>query len=242
MNEERDREELPGTPPLVRGEKPGEFERMRGETQLPGARVLAVPPPGPPAPAGISPPDPRNVVSVFDTRPISAYDFARSGVATMGNGEVLTFTDVSFDVPDGYTAVLRRVRLEFSPPGAMIVGNPAAGASPAREFQASLLRNGGVIPNNLIRFFGDLDEYEWPTHQVFGQTETYGIRLNAPNGWAIPANVNNALFVGVTFMGTLIPTKSRPPELEIASDPVVTRDYETMIREMPRTGAAGDDR
>lgn len=244
MNEERDKDEnggrfLPGTPPLVRGEKPGEFERMRGETQLPGTRVLAVPPPEPPPPVGIAPPDPRNVVSNFDTRPIGAYDFARTLTATMGNGEVDSFAQVSFDVPDGYTAVLRRVRVEWTPPAAMLIGQPGAGTDPTAFLDMSLLRNSGVIPNNTVRFLGTLDEYEWDTHQVFGYWESMGLRLVPTNGFAVPASVTQAVYVAVTFFGVLIPTKGRPPNQEIASDPVVIRDYETLVKEPPQTGAAG---
>ncbi len=239
MNEERDREDLPGTPPQSPGERRSEFDRMRGENQQRGTRVLAVPPPTPPAPVGIAPPDPRNVVSNFDTRPIGAYDFAHSEHATMGNGEVATFATVNFDVPDGYTAVLRRVRVEWSPPAAMLVGQPAASSSPARTMLLSLLRSGGVIPNNTVEFLGDLDEFEWLTHHVFGFWESMGLQLVPTNGFAIPASVANAVFVGVTFFGTLIPTKSRPPETEIASDPVVVRDYDSISKEPPDTGAAG---
>lgn len=239
MNEERDRDELPGTPPLSPGERRGEFDRMRGETQKAGTRVLAIPPPTPPAPVGIAPPDPRNVVSNFDTRPIGAYDFAHSEHATMGNGEVTSFATVSFEVPDGYTAVLRRIRVEWSPPAAMLVGQPAAGSSPARTMLLSILRNGGVIPNNTVEFLGDLDLFEWATHHVFGFWENMGLQLVPTAGFAVPININDAVFVGVTFFGTLIPTKSRPPEVEIASDPVVIRDYDTLSKEPPETGAAG---
>lgn len=240
MNEERDREELPGTPPQSPGERRGEFDRMRGENQLPGSRVLAVQPSGPPVPVGIAPPDPRNVVSNFDTRPIGAYDFAHSEHVTMGNGEATTFSTVQFSVPDGYTAVLRRVRVEFSPPGALIIAQPLAGASPAATFLMSLLREGGIIPNNTVELLGDLDLYVWDTHQVFGFWETMGLRLEVTGtGFEIPNLAANSLFVGVTFYGVLIPTKSRPPEVEIASDPVVVRNYENMVNEPPETGAAG---
>lgn len=231
MNEERNTEE--------RVQRDSEFDRTRGEVQKRGTRVLAIPPSGPPVPVGIAPPDPRNVVSNFDTRPIGAYDFAHSEHATMGNDEVQAFATVEFSVPDGYTAVLRRVRIEWSPPASMMITQPANGSSPTSFMTISLLRNGGVIPNNSIDFLSDLDEYEWPTHQVFGFWETMGLRLVPTGAFAVPALDADAVFVNVTFMGTLIPTKSRPPEVEIASDPVVVRDYDTLISEPPKTGIAG---
>lgn len=240
MNEERDREE-PNVPPLSPGERRGEFDRTRGEIQKPGTRVLAVPQSGPPIPVGIAPPDPRNVVSNFDTRPIGAYDFAHTEVATLGNGEVATFATYTYEVPEGYTAVLRRVRIEFNPPAAMLIGQPAQGSTPTRQLNLTLLRNGGVIPNNTVSLYGDLDQYEWDTHQVFGFWENMGLQVVPTNGWAIPASVNEAVYIGVTFFGVLIPTKSKPPEVEIASDPVIVRDYDTLKREAPETGAAGND-
>lgn len=237
MNEDRNREEHPGPPRTE-----DEFARMRGEVQHHGTRVLAVPPPEPPAPVGIAPPDPRNVVSNFDTRPIGAYDFAHSGHVTMGNGEVTTFASVNFSVPDGYTAVLRRIRVEFTPPASMQVAQPAAGASPTNTFLMSILRNEAVVPNNTVELLGALDVFEWDTHQVYGFWESMGLRLVQATSFAIPANVADAVFVGVTFFGVLIPTKSKPPAIEIASDPVVVRDYDTFSKEPPQTGAAGSDR
>lgn len=232
MNEERDREDLPGTPPLSPGERPNEFDRMRGEVQHRGSRVLAVQPNAPPAPVGISPPDPRNVVSNFDTRPIGAYDFAATDQQQMGPGELVQFSDFIFAPPPGYTAVLRRIRWEFTPAAAMNLDSPVVNI-----LSATLLRNSGAIPNSTLRFFGALTEYEWLTHQVFGFWETMGLRL-APTGWAIPFNVLDSVIVGVSFFGTLIPTKSRPPEVEIASDPVLVRDYEAFSKQAPAAGAA----
>lgn len=234
MNEEHDRENLPGTPPLSPGERPNEFGRMRGEVQHRGALVLAVPPNAPPAPVGIAPPDPRNVVSNFDTRPIGAYDFSNTQQEQMGPGESEQPAVFQYDVPDGFTAVLRRIRIEWTPPAAVNLTSPIAFV-----LVASLLRSGGIIPNNDVRFFGDLTSYEWPTHQVFGFWESLGLRL-APTGWAIPNNALDSVSVSVTFMGTLIPTKSRPPEVEIASDPMIVRDYDKMTSEQPTTGAAGE--
>lgn len=229
MNEERDRED---TPPSSRRD---EFARMRGEIQHPGSRVLAVPPPSPPAPIGIAPPDPRNVVSNFDTRPIGAYDFAFTGTLSWTNGEVAPPSkQFSVDVPDGFTAALRRVRFEWVPSGMVNVGSALI-----RVVHIDLLRASGVIPNNRVDFYGMLTTYEWPTHQVFGYWETMGVQVNPEFGFGIPLADGDTINVAVTFMGVLIPTKSRPPEVEIASDPVVVRDYETLSKEPPDTGAAG---
>lgn len=230
MNEEHER----ANRPLSRGEQPDEFDELRQERQRPGSRdPIGAPPPTPPGPIGIAPPDPLNVVSAFETRPIGAYDFADTEQEQMGPGEVIQSQQFNFAVPPGYTAVLRRVRLEFTPPAAMNLGGVAANV-----MLASLLRDGGVIPNNTMRFFGELNEVEWPTHQVYGFGQTMGLQLT-PSGWAIPSNPVDSVIVAVTFMGVLIPTKSRPPEVEIASDPVLVRDYDNYIKTAPEMGGAG---
>lgn len=234
MNEEREHDELrPGTRPLAPGERRDEFDQQRGEVQHRGARALGTPPPSPPTPIGIAPPDPMNVVSNFDTRPIGAYDFAHTEHVNMGPGEVITFKDLSYQVPTGFTAVLRRVRIEWVPGAVMNLGFAAANA-----FSISLMRSEQIIPNNTVVLWGELNEYEWPTHHVYGFWETIGVRLNA-SGWAVPSNPNDEVTIAVTFMGVLIPTKGKPPAVEIASDPVLVRDYDKMRADPPKTGAAG---
>jgi len=220
MNEERE----PNVPPLTRSERPDEFARMRGEIQHPGDRVLAIPPPEPPAPIGIAPPDPLNVVSTFDTRPISAYDFAEEGAVVMATGEVATAYNVTTVVPAGFTAVLRKVRFEFTPNA--VVNLTSAGA---RRMLLNLLRNGGVIANNDLALRGSLDVFEWVTHQVYGQGEILGARLRG--SWDTPAG---DLLVSVHLYGNLIRTKNRPSEFEIASAPVITQTLADRKSEVQR--------
>jgi hypothetical protein len=205
--------------PLSPGEQPGEFDIARGEVQRPGShRPMGNQPPVPPnIPIGIAPPDPTVVVSNFDTRPVGAYDFAASAFVEAGPGEVIQTVQVEFAVPDGYTAVLRRVLIDCQP-GAVATFNPAA----ATVFNLRLLRNAAPIPNNTVQL-KELLHYEWPTHQVYGMTETMGLVFN-PTGWAVPVDPE-IVNIGVTFMGVLIPTKGRPPEVEIASPPVLVRVY-----------------
>ena len=213
MNEERDGEELrPNVPPLSPGEARDEFDRQRGEIQHRGDQVLGVPPQTPNIPVGISPPEPLNVVSTFDTRPISAFDFAQSdrGVMSLPEGDPL---DLTATVPDGYTAVLRRVRLEFTPNAIVNLD-----ASTSVTMVATLLRDGGTIPFNEVDLSGSLDIFEWRTHQVFGAGEVFGVRLRG--GWTVPLG---DLLVQAHLYGVLIRTKSRPPETEIASAPVITQ-------------------
>lgn len=241
MNEERNKEEgnfLPGTPPLVRGSQPDEFSQMRGEVQKPGMRVLAVPDPGPPAPIGIAPPDPRNVVSNFDTRPVGAYDFAITGFGVLDPGEVDQVVEVTTALPSGYTAVLRRVLIETLNGVTVNLGSDGSNPPP-NVLNVAITRNNGVIPNNTRRFIAVFTELDWPTHHVYGFWEVMGVRISGD--YNIPQGTDTCT-LAVTFMGTLIPTKSKPPATEIASDPVIVRDYDTFSKQPPDTGAAGSDR
>lgn len=245
MNEERSSEEQqqydetlrPGTKPIAPRERYQEFDQQRGEVQRRGSRdALGNPPPSPPSPVGIAPPDPMNVVSNFDTRPIGAFDFAHTEITSFDPGEVDEVQEVHFQVPKGYTAALRRVEFEFI--NGMVVNLAASlPLPPPNVMVISLMRDQGVIPHNSRNFYGDLVTLDWPTHQVFGQDEAMGVRM-APTGYAIPG-APDTVWVQVTFMGVLIPTKGRPPAVEIASDPVLIRDYDRYVKQPPDLGAAG---
>lgn len=225
MNEERDGEELqPNVPPTSPGEARDEFARQRGEVQHRGAQAFGVPPPASHIPVGIAPPDPLNVVSIFDTRPISAFDFVQSDRGVMATGAETVPLDLTATVPDGFTAVLRRIRLEFTPNAVVNLS-----AATAVEMNMNLLRDGGVIPFNEVQMSGSLDVFEWRTHQVFGAGEVFGVRLRG--GWAVPIA---DLIVQAHLYGTLIRTKSRPPETEIASGPVITQTLADKKAEVQR--------
>lgn len=192
---------------------PGEFERARGETQERGAKDLRAVGPSLPAhvPIGIAPPAPLQVVSAFETRPISAYDFAATDSAVIG--VEASVPDLNVSVPAGYTAVLRLVRVEFTPNGQANLD-----ATTSNAFRMRLLRNNAPIANNFVNLSGALDIFEWKTHQVFGQGETFGVQV--AGSWAVPAA---DLLVRVNYFGVLIPTKGMPPETEIASPAILTR-------------------
>lgn len=202
----------------------GEFDSARGEQQRPGAKGLkAVPPDRGPIPVGIAPPEPLQVVSVFDTRPISAYDFVASSTALWTSGDAAQDI-LQSAVPVGYTAVLRRLRIEFTSNGAVNLSSATANVATLR-----LLRNGAPIPNNTLQLRGALDVLEWPTHQVFGANEFFGMQIAGSRETPV-ADV----IVNVNFFGTLIPTKSKPPETEIASPAVLTRTLQDWKDEVLR--------
>ena len=217
MNEERKRDE--------------EFSRANGDVQRPGDRQpMGAPPPLPQnIPVGVAPPDPMVVVSNFDTRPIGAYDFANTQTGLMGNGEVTSTLLLQWPIPDGYTAVLRSVEVEFNPPG--LANLDALSVNGA--FSMFLLRDGVVIPNNQKTIYGELTSYVFTTHQVYGFWETLGMQF-VQGTFAIPLTLD--IRVTATFKGTLIPSKSRPPNVEIASDPILVRIYNAKDAAQPVKG------
>lgn len=188
-----------------------EFEQQRGEIQQRGnRRVLGLGAPREPSVVGIAPPANLQVQSVFDTRPIAAYDFAISDTVDFG-GMNSSSAAIMVAVPDGYTAVLRRVELESVP---ALLYNGVDGADIA------LTRDDSAIPNNVVKLRAGLSSYTWDTHQVFGFWQRFGVRLTC--GVAPPIIPEPKLTV--RFFGVLIPSRSLPYPDEIASGPVVTSE------------------
>lgn len=221
MNEERSKEERGGLSHAKTRMRGGEFAQNIGEVVHRGDQVLAVPPSGPPIPVGIAPPSPLQVQSVFDTRPIAAYDFCFSAVQAFGNEGPATFNQ-SVQVPAGYTAVLRRVEFAILP---IFIGNVALFTTADGVLTAQLLRDGVSIANNAASYRGTVTNIDWPTHQVFGFWETFGLQV-VIGGFPISGEISTTNYSGeVRFYGTLIPSRSYPAQDEIASGPVLTREY-----------------
>ena len=90
----------------------GGFERDRGEEIRTGQHVLAVPP-GIPAntPVRPAPPYPRQVQSVFDSRPIGGVDFVSSVPIPLYAGII----DWLVTAPLGYVSIIKRIELEATP-------------------------------------------------------------------------------------------------------------------------------
>jgi len=221
MNEERSKEESGGLSHAKTRIRGGEFAQNLGEVVHRGDKVFAVPPSGPPIPVGIAPPLPLQVQSVFDTRPIAAYDFCFSAVQAFGNEGPATFSQ-SIDVPAGYSAVLRRVEFAILP---IFIGSVALFTTGNGELAITLLRDGVAIPNNTALYRGTVTAVEWKTHQVFGFWESFGLQA-VISGTPISGAIATTNYSGeVRFYGTLIPSRSYPAQDEIASGPVLTREY-----------------
>lgn len=186
-----------------------EFDGQRGERQQRGdARVYGLGAPREPGQVGLSPPANLQVQSVFDTRPIAAFDFAFSLVGDFGGALSAVFTGQQ-QAPNGYTAVLRRVEVEVTPP--LLNAGPDG-------VVLMLTRDDSSIQNNEVVIHAPFVAYTWETHHVFGFWQRFGLRAmcGAPPPMSPPSKLV------ARFFGTLIPSRSLPYPDEIASGPVVT--------------------
>lgn len=147
-----------------------EFWREHGDTQLPaeprsvGASDMRQASAARTAMAGAplgSPPTDYDVRSVYDSRPVSAFDF-NIVVSMAVSGGCVTATPAFFTVPQGYVAVLREVETWVDPPVAM---------SLRADVTVSLQINGSDVPYNVaipvgngtlenIKCFAIADEYQ----------------------------------------------------------------------------------
>lgn len=200
--------------------KLSEVARERGEVVRrgdKGAKGYAQPLP-PNIPVGIAPPEPMQVHSVFDSRPIGAYDFALDAFNRIGNNES-RYTEWNVSVPDGYVAILRRVRLEFTTPGLV---NSQVDPSDSNRLEWRLLRDRAPVPSWLYVMRHAIENVDLPGFQVYGFWQQIGLAAQRAGFLATSATIG----VGVTFIGTLVPSKSRDPNVEVASDPVNVRLYD----------------
>lgn len=78
-----------------------------------------------------------DVRAIFDSRPINAFDF---NITQSTSGEIANPVQVSFTVPNGYVAVLKRV-ITF-------LENPIPASVLRSDVLLTLLLNQGVVPNN----------------------------------------------------------------------------------------------
>ena len=208
-------------PPLAEfAQQIGEKPPVQGDPRVTGLVKRPVN-----APPGIAPPSPLQVVSTFDTRPISAYDFS---LIQTGIGEFAPEAPSAIinpqTLPQGYTLVLRRVLLECFPG---FVGQSGYTADAGSSLSFFMLRDGAVIPNNELRL-GTLTTFAWETHQVFGYWQTIGLRATLNIGTPDPLSGFNYDF-RVTYQGTLIPSKGLPANEEVGSDPVLIRLFQNPV-------------
>jgi len=145
------------------------------------------------------PPKPVDVRSVYDTRPVNAFDFNIStSAATLSTD---TQSSLFFQVPEGFVCVLRNfdIWMEPSPTGLE-----------RSAFLWSLQLNGGDFPYNLNVPFGVMVDRE-TCFMIANEFNTVGLRLVA-NGGAFPVGS-----VFARFYGNFLLKSGLPPSLEIGN-------------------------
>jgi hypothetical protein len=153
-----------------------------------------------------SPPVDYDVRSVYDVRPVGAFDFniAASDVLGAGEGATSNVLTAEMTVPDGLVAVLRNFDIWFEP-------NPA-GADKS-DFKWSLQLNGADFPYNGSIPFGVVVDRE-TVFMLANEFNRIGIRVTATAGAIF---VTGSPVLWVRFYGTFQIKGSIPLPFEIAN-------------------------
>jgi hypothetical protein len=156
-----------------------------------------------------SPPKPVDVRSVYDTRPINAFDFNISASASVNS--VSPSATLFFSVPQGFICVLRNFDIWFEP-------NPVA--SDRSAFQWSLQLNGGDFPYNLNVPFGIAVDRE-TCFMIANEFNTVGLRITLGTAAEFADGTIFGRFYGNFLLksglpsaleiGNLVPTAAQPP-------------------------------
>lgn len=145
------------------------------------------------------PPKPVDVRSVYDTRPVNAFDFNISASdATLSTD---TQASLFFQVPEGFVCVLRNFDIWMEP-------GPTGLERSA--FLWSLQLNGGDYPYNLNVPFGVMVDRE-TCFMIANEFNTVGLRIVA-NGGVFPIGS-----VFARFYGNFLLKSGLPPNLEIGN-------------------------
>lgn len=151
-----------------------------------------------------APPKPVDVRSVYDTRPINAFDFNISDSATT-EASVTTQVILSFQVPEGFVCVLRNFDVWFEP-------NPVI--LNKSEILWSLQLNGGDFPYNLSIPMGIAVDRE-TCFMIANEFNTVGVRITgAVPGASQPFATG---FAFARFYGNFLLKSGLPASLEIGN-------------------------
>lgn len=162
-----------------------------------------------------TPPDCYDVRSVYDTRPLNAYDFNIAGSVSLPYPVGI----VEMTVPEGAVCVLRELSIWFE---------PAPPGSERSDNVASLLLNGADYPYNNAIPIGD-DSGRFPVFMLADEFNRVGVRVNLTNPY--PSTPGTAW---VLFYGQFLLKSGRPLPTEIAN-PIMGGKCGQSIP-VPRTG------
>lgn len=145
-----------------------------------------------------TPPVCYDVRSVFDSRPVNAYDFHITTSETFDSAD--TSIRVEMTVPEGYAAILRGLEVWFEPasPGAL-----------RSDVELTLQLNGGDYPNNRV-FIGAATDDLIPMFMLADEFNRIGAFMTFP----APASSVN---VYVHFYGNFVLKSERALPFEVAN-------------------------
>lgn len=176
----------------------GGFEQARGERQVTGTPgIVAVTPQPGNIPIGPAPPHIRQVLSVYDSRPIGGYDFVLTGSFT----PYLSVARADVTSPQGYVTVVRRIEM-FADPAFL------NGSAPLWNFFAN-----GVAAT----------AWEWRTPSLVTSEGLDTFFVIPPNvGFGLRSG--SAFFVGgstiyVRYIGNLLLDSNEPPSEQVGQLP-----------------------
>lgn len=148
-----------------------------------------------------APPKPVDVRSVYDTRPVNAFDF--NIVETAGAEEGTAVRIVNFSVPEGFVCVLRNFDIWFET--AVFAGEDKS------DVTWTLLLNGGAFPYNEDVPFGVAVDRE-TCFMIADEFNTVGLRIVSTAG-----NFSSGAVTFARFYGNFLLKSGLPASLEIGN-------------------------
>lgn len=179
-----------------------------------------------------SPPQCVDVRSVYDVRPIGAWDFnIHESTETDLDDSIVR---VEMSVPDGLIAVLRNIDIWFDPPPPTSSGDPIDARS---DILYSLTLNGGDFPYNVNIPMGVMVNRE-TVFLIGDEFNRIGVRLQRDNSDPIFPGESTGI-AHVRFYGNFLLKAARPAALEIGN-PVYTGTCVPPPQTVLKPGAAQD--
>lgn len=162
-----------------------------------------------------SPPVCADVRSVFDVRPINAFDFAISKTDGVQSDTISTFATCEMIVPDGFVAVLRSLDIDLTT------------GVPVGDYHYDLMLNGSVFGYNERIYFGNAKD-DCKHYMIADEFNRIGARVVIT-----PPITTDDAFLRVTFRGTFLLKTEQPAHLEIANPTENCRPVQTLRKPPP---------
>ena len=151
-----------------------------------------------------------SVRSVYDTRPVNAYDVIFDTVKTDATALAVGANLFSVAVPDGYVIVIRGIKFTINPLPAISTND--------RDYLLTLLLNNSTVPNYQNIPVGPVMNNWLPCHFIAAENETFGIRYNV-----LPAIAPALFFMNVQFHCNLLLSEGIPKPFVIANHEILKK-------------------